>query len=70
MPEDDEFLTSTQAGQLFGKSSRTVLRLMEAGTLPTAGKLSGINGPYLFRRRDVERYVESIPAPAGGAGAS
>ncbi|MGB7365039.1 MAG: helix-turn-helix domain-containing protein [Rhodococcus sp. (in: high G+C Gram-positive bacteria)] len=57
-------MTSTQAGQLIGKSSRTVLRLMDAGLLVSAGQLSGVNGPYLFRRSDIQAYLDSRAARA------
>jgi excisionase family DNA binding protein len=51
---DNDLLTSTQAGQILGKSSRTVLRLAEAGALPIATKLPGPNGHFLFKRSDIE----------------
>lgn len=54
MPDTDPLLTSTQAGQILGKSGRTVNRLAEAGKLPIAQKLPGPNGALLFRSSDVE----------------
>lgn len=53
----DELLTSTQSGQILGKSGRTVVRMVERGHLTPAGKLPGDNGAYLFRRRDIERLA-------------
>ncbi|HEY9314600.1 helix-turn-helix domain-containing protein [Williamsia sp.] len=52
-----ELLTSTEVGQIIHKSSRTVVRLVEAGEIPVLGKLAGPNGPYVFRRSDVEHYA-------------
>lgn len=53
-----ELLTSPEAGQILGKSARTVQRLADAGALPVAQKLPGPNGAYLFRRSDVEALLE------------
>lgn len=52
-----DLLTSTQAGLLIGKSSRTVIRLIEAGEIPVLGKLDGPNGPYVIQRTAVEDYM-------------
>lgn len=41
-------LTSAQAGQLLGKSAKTVIRMAERGDLQVAQKLPGPNGAYLF----------------------
>lgn len=56
---NDELLTSTQAGLLLGKSGRTVQRMAENGELTPAHKLPGPNGPYLFRRADIESLAKA-----------
>ncbi len=58
-----ELLTSPEAGQILGKSARTVQRLADSGRLPIAQKLPGPNGAYLFRRSDVEALL--TPTEAG-----
>ncbi len=62
MSQSDDLLTSTQAGQILGKSGRTVLRLAESGQLAIAVTVPGPNGPKLFRRADVERLAEQRKA--------
>lgn len=57
----DELITTAKAGALIGRSARTVIRLAEAGVLPVAQKLPGINGAYLFRRLDVESLLPDEP---------
>lgn len=57
MPHPDDLLTATQAGDILGRSYRTVLRLADDGLLPIAHKLPGVNGAHLFRRGDVERLA-------------
>lgn len=64
MANDDELLTSTQAGVLLGKSGRTVTRMTDAGLLTPATKLPGPNGAYLYRRSDV---LALLPADAPSA---
>lgn len=59
-----ELLTSTEVGQIIHKSSRTVVRLVEAGEIPVLGKLAGPNGPYVFRRSDVETYAAAAAKAA------
>lgn len=56
----EELLTSTEVGQIVKKSSRTVVRLVEAGEIPILGKLAGPNGPYVFRKSDVETYAAAV----------
>lgn len=41
-------ITTTQAGQLLGKSTRTVSRLAETGQLAYVQRLPGPRGHYLF----------------------
>lgn len=57
-----ELLTSTQAGAILGKSSRTVIRLIEAGDITPLGKLDGPNGPYVLTRQSVEDYAAKATA--------
>ncbi|QWY82312.1 excise [Gordonia phage Phishy] len=59
-----KLLTSTQAGLLIGKSSRTVIRLIEAGEIPVLGKLDGPNGPYVIQQTDVVAYMDRAKASA------
>lgn len=54
-----DLLTSTQAGQIIGKSGRTVVRMAEKGLVRTAGKLPGDNGAFLFRRSDIEALLNT-----------
>lgn len=60
----EELLTSTQAGQILGKSGRTVVRMIEAGQLPVAGKLPGPNGAFLIRLGDVEALARRLAVRA------
>lgn len=48
-------LTSTQAGALLGKSSKTIIRMAERGDLPIAQKLPGPHGQYLFEAATVQQ---------------
>lgn len=52
--QSDDLLTSTQAGLILGKSGRTVVRMVEKGLVTPHVKLPGENGPFLFRRTDIE----------------
>lgn len=52
-----DLLTAPEAGAIIGRSGRTVIRMAEAGKLPVAQKLPGVNGAYLFRRSDVEALL-------------
>lgn len=53
----DGLITSTQAGQILGKSGRTVVRHAEAGHIQIATKLPGPNGAYLFSRKVIEELA-------------
>jgi len=55
----DELITSPKAAAILGVSARTVQRLAESGELRHAQKLTGPNGAYLFRLRDVERLART-----------
>jgi hypothetical protein len=57
----DDLLTSTQVGQLIGKSGRTVQRMADKGEIAPAQKLPGPNGAYLFRRAEVARFLACEP---------
>lgn len=57
--EQDELLTSTQAGAILGRSGRTVTRMADAGKIPVAQRLPGPNGANLYRRSDVEALLAS-----------
>lgn len=64
MTHRKELLTSTQAGVLLRKSGRTVQRMADARALPFVHKMPGPNGAYLFRRADVEAWLEAHQQPA------
>lgn len=49
-----DLVTSPEAGRMINRSPRTVHRLVEAGQLIPAARLSGPNGAMLFHRADVE----------------
>lgn len=53
-----DIITTGEAGRILGRSTRTVQRLIEAGELPTVGKLSGPNGHFLLDRGAVERLAK------------
>jgi hypothetical protein len=53
-------LTSGQAGQLLGKSARTVVRMAERGELEVAQKLPGDNGARLFELEEVQRLAAEL----------
>lgn len=63
MTQSEHLLTSTQAGQILGKSGRTVSRLAMKGLLVPAQTLPIGNGAYLFRQSDVIAYRDQR-APA------
>ena len=58
MTSAEPLLTSADVSQILGRSVRTVLRMVDAGTLAYAQRLPGPNGAYLFRREDVEALFE------------
>ena len=60
MAQDDDILSSPEVGSMIGKSSRSVQRLAHAGVLKPVTRLPGPNGPFLFRRDEVERYIASL----------
>lgn len=56
MTQSSDLLTSAQVAAILGKSIRTVHRMANDGTLPTALRLPGQTGAVLFTRADVEAY--------------
>ena len=52
-----DIIDTGEAGRILGRSPRTVQRLIDAGRLPTVGKLSGPNGRYLLDRATVEAFA-------------
>ena len=63
MAHDDDLITAAEAGILFGKTPRTIARMAGDGALPAAHKLPGKTGAYLFRRADVEAWLEAHQQP-------
>lgn len=63
----EDLLTSSQVGDILGKSARTVSRLAQTGELPHAARMAAGNGIYLFRRSDVDAYAAKIAAAAASA---
>lgn len=60
-----DLVTSPEAGQLLGKSARTVQRMADAGDLPYLQKLPGPNGAYLFDRAVIEaKAAEYASSPS------
>ena len=59
-------LTSTQAAVILQCSSKTVVRLAIAGTLPVAHRLPGSQGAFLFNRADVETLASTTPSKQAG----
>ena len=66
MPKVDpnDLLTATQVGVIVDRSSRTVIRMAEAGDIAVATKLPGPNGAHLFRRADAEKLAAKLAAKA------
>lgn len=55
-----EILSAEQVGAILGRTARTVRRLADARAIPSE-KLPGLNGPYIFRRADVDAYLARVP---------
>ncbi|MBW8025326.1 DNA-binding protein [Clavibacter michiganensis subsp. michiganensis] len=55
---DGDLITTRQAADLIGESVRQTTRRIDAGTLTPAHKLDGLRGAYLFRRTDVETFIQ------------
>lgn len=54
---DEPLITSTQAGLILNRSGRTINRMVDAGKLTPAQRLTGPNGAYLFREADVRALL-------------
>lgn len=50
----DELLTTREAAELLGVTTRTVARRVDAGSLQAARQLPGATGAYLFHRTTIE----------------
>lgn len=64
----DELIMGPEAGQILGKSGRTIARMAATGQLPYAMKLPGPKGAYLFRRSAIEALAAAAseePEPNG-----
>jgi excisionase family DNA binding protein len=57
---NDALMTTTEAGQVLGRNSRAVQRLVKKGRLKHALKLAGPNGAYLFDREEVQRVAAEL----------
>lgn len=57
MRNGDEFIASAQAAPILGYSVAWVNKLASQGRLPVAHKMSGRTGAYLFRREDLDAYM-------------
>lgn len=53
------YLTTTQVAERLGLTRRAVLARVDAGKLPTAGKLAGLTGAYLFDAEQIEAALEA-----------
>lgn len=63
MPEPaprSDLITATEAAELLGRTSRTVVRWAGDGKLPPATKLPGLRAPFLFNRSDVEALAAKL----------
>lgn len=58
MQSSSDLIGSREAGDILGRSPRTVHRLVSTGDLVPAAKVpGGYDGVFLFHRRDVERLA-------------
>ena len=57
MANEDDLISSSEAGAILGRTVRTVHRLADAGELEPVRKLPGRTGAYLFRRADVMAWL-------------
>jgi len=58
MSQSAHYVSTAEVAQLLGKSTATVKRMAQKGSLPPAMKLPGETGAYLFDRALVETYVK------------
>jgi excisionase family DNA binding protein len=54
---DTDTMTTAEAAQVLGVSTKTVVRMAEDGRLTPHRKLPGLRGTYLFLRAEVKRYA-------------
>ena len=58
MTTTEHLIGTAEAAQVLGKSTRTIYRMVNAGTLPPAMIAPGGNvGTYLFDRADIEAFA-------------
>ena len=60
--QQDDLITSAQAGIILGKSASTIRRMAESGDLEAEQKLPPPNGAYLFRRSYIEGMRPAVSA--------
>jgi excisionase family DNA binding protein len=60
-------MTATEVAAMLGTSSSTVRRRTESGELPSAQKLPGPNGNFLYDRAVVEKYRDDQAEQAKAA---
>lgn len=66
----DRLLTTPEAAQILGRSTRTVHRMVIAGELVPVKRLSiGPNGALLFDLRDVQRIAKDRGLTESGSAA-
>lgn len=59
---NDALMTTAEAGEVLGRNSRAVQRLVQKGRLRHAQKLAGPNGAYLFEPEEVQRVAAELAA--------
>jgi predicted DNA-binding transcriptional regulator AlpA len=62
MPSPQKLISTSEVAALLGIDPRTVQRRAESGDIPTAGKLPGATGAYLFNEADVLREAHLEPS--------
>jgi DNA-binding transcriptional MerR regulator len=58
MPESTDLVSTGEAAQMLGVSSRQVVRWANYGILPTAYRGHGVTGAFVFQRGDVAALAE------------
>ncbi|HEY5201640.1 MAG TPA: helix-turn-helix domain-containing protein [Acidothermaceae bacterium] len=64
MPEYPHLISSAQVAAKLGKDIRSVHRMVARGEIPTAGKMPGVRGAYLFDAEAIDRMLEPTQATA------
>lgn len=63
MNTEPDLIGTAEVARMFGKSHRTVHRMVQSGDLtPTVTAPGGFAGTFLFNRADVERKAASLKA--------